>query len=398
MRNTRNTSRASRVGIAITMATVISVAAGAHLVSAESVVKVNAVRPKVEVVFVLDTTGSMSSLIASAKEKIWSIANTLAQAKPPPEIKFGLIGYRDKGDAYVTKFTEMTTDLDDLYLNLMAFQAGGGGDSPESVNQALHEAISDIEWSAEEGAYRVVFLVGDCPPHMDYDEVKYPETCNIAIQKDVAINTILCGANQATAKVWKEIAKSTHGEFFVVEQGGNAVTIAAPQDKKIAELSSDLDSTRIFYGKKKELEAHAKRENVARKINSKSSVSAKAQRASFNASDAGVGNFVPGKELIKDYSDKIADLKNVDREELPKDLQKMSIEELEKHVAENAFKRKNIQHQIQKLSQERQNFIKKELAKTKGVAEASLEYNVFLSIKKQTKGRSASYDDAKVTY
>lgn len=35
-------------------------------------------RPAVEVVFVLDTTGSMGGLIAAAKEKIWSIANTLA--------------------------------------------------------------------------------------------------------------------------------------------------------------------------------------------------------------------------------------------------------------------------------------------------------------------------------
>src|SRR5262245_46426049 len=34
---------------------------------------------KVEVVFVLDTTGSMEGLIAAAKEKIWSIATTLSQ-------------------------------------------------------------------------------------------------------------------------------------------------------------------------------------------------------------------------------------------------------------------------------------------------------------------------------
>src|SRR5690554_4878022 len=53
---------------------------------------------KVEVVFVLDTTGSMSGLIDSAKEKIWSIATTMAQANPAPEISIGLVGYRDRGD------------------------------------------------------------------------------------------------------------------------------------------------------------------------------------------------------------------------------------------------------------------------------------------------------------
>lgn len=47
-------------------------------------------KPKIEVVFVLDTTGSMSGLINAAKEKIWSIASTMAQAQTAPEIKMGL--------------------------------------------------------------------------------------------------------------------------------------------------------------------------------------------------------------------------------------------------------------------------------------------------------------------
>ena len=50
--------------------------------------------PRIEVCFVLDTTGSMSGLIKGAKQKIWSIANDMAGAKPTPRIRFGLIGYR----------------------------------------------------------------------------------------------------------------------------------------------------------------------------------------------------------------------------------------------------------------------------------------------------------------
>ena len=52
---------------------------------------------RIEVCFVLDTTGSMSGLIAGAKEKIWSIANQMTDAKPLPDLKMGLIGYRDRG-------------------------------------------------------------------------------------------------------------------------------------------------------------------------------------------------------------------------------------------------------------------------------------------------------------
>ena len=79
-------------------------------------------QPKIEVVFVLDTTGSMSGLIAAAKEKIWSIANTLSTTKPSPEIKMGLLGYRDRGDDYITKQFELTSDLDAVYAFLMGFK------------------------------------------------------------------------------------------------------------------------------------------------------------------------------------------------------------------------------------------------------------------------------------
>jgi len=52
---------------------------------------------------VLDTTGSMGGLIEGAKQKIWSIANEMISAQPTPELKLGLIGYRDRGDEYVVK-------------------------------------------------------------------------------------------------------------------------------------------------------------------------------------------------------------------------------------------------------------------------------------------------------
>src|SRR4051794_28412760 len=148
---------------------------------------------RIEVVFVLDTTGSMGGLIAAAKEKIWSIASTLAQAKQAPEISMGLVAYRDRGDAYVTQVVDLDKDLDSMYAKLMQFRADGGGDSPESVNQALDEAINKISWSQDSSTYRVVFLVGDAPPHMDYqDDVKYTTSVAAAAAKGIVVNTIQC--------------------------------------------------------------------------------------------------------------------------------------------------------------------------------------------------------------
>ncbi len=80
-------------------------------------------RPLVEVVFVLDTTGSMSGLIQTAKDKIWSIASTMASAQPAPEIRIGLVAYRDRGDAYVTQVVDLSKDIDSIHATLMDFEA-----------------------------------------------------------------------------------------------------------------------------------------------------------------------------------------------------------------------------------------------------------------------------------
>src|SRR5438309_1671348 len=106
-------------------------------------------KPNVEVVFCLDTTGSMGGLIDAAKKKIWAICNQIAGGNPTPNLKVGLVAYRDRGDAYVTKVFDLTEDLDAVHANLMAFKAEGGGDFPESVNQALHDSVHKIKWSAD---------------------------------------------------------------------------------------------------------------------------------------------------------------------------------------------------------------------------------------------------------
>ena len=169
-------------------------------------------KPRIEVCFVLDTTGSMGGLIEGAKQKIWSIANEMISTKPVPDIKLGLIGYRDRGDQYVTQVYDLTDDVYEIYGKLMKFQAQGGGDTPESVNQALHESVEQMSWSKSRKVLKIVFLVGDAPPHMDYqDDVKYPAVCEMAVKKDLIINTVQCGTMSSTTPIWKKIAKRHQG-------------------------------------------------------------------------------------------------------------------------------------------------------------------------------------------
>jgi len=106
-------------------------------------------------------------LIEGAKQKIWSIANEMISAQPTPELKLGLIGYRDRGDEYVVKSFSLTDDID-ASTDICEVPSRWRCDAPESVNEALAEAIHKMPWSSDSKVLKIIFLVGDAPPHMDY--------------------------------------------------------------------------------------------------------------------------------------------------------------------------------------------------------------------------------------
>ena len=206
---------------------------------------------RIEVVFVLDTTSSMSGLIQAAKEKIWSIATTMGFGAAKSRYQawgwspFAIVAMLTSRRTYST----CRNDLDSMYASLMDFRAQGGGDGPESVNQALYDAIHKVSWSNDSNVYRAVFLVGDAPPHMNYhNDVKYPVTLAAAANKGIVVNAIQSGQHQYTRPAWQEIASLGHGEYFQVENSGNAVAVATPFDEKLSRLAAELEDTRLFFG------------------------------------------------------------------------------------------------------------------------------------------------------
>jgi len=350
--------------------------------------------PSIEVMFVLDTTGSMSGLIAAAKEKIWSIANTLASADPPPEIKMGVVGYRDRGDVYITTVAAFSDDLDAVYSQLMRFQAEGGGDTPESVNQALYEAVTKTDWSDGQDTYRVVFLVGDAPPHMDYQsDIPYAKSCELAVGRDIIINTIQCGTVPQTTPIWREIAQMGKGQFFRVAQSGDAVLYDTPYDKEIASLSRELDATRLYYGAPEELEKIEERKKKADTIYDVAAPSAVAKRAIFNAQEAGVKNFLGTQELIHGLETGVVGLDDLKEEELPSELHDMTKPELREYLDIQKQKRKELQAEIQGLAQKRQSFIEEKVKAEKDKGAKSLDITIYECIRMQAAAKNILYKD-----
>lgn len=346
---------------------------------------------RVEVVFVLDTTGSMGGLIETAKEKIWSIASTLAQSHQTPEISMGLVAYRDRGDAYVTRVIDLDRDLDSMYSKLMDFQADGGGDGPEAVNEALEAAVERVSWSQDPGTYKVVFLVGDAPPHMDYNAAKYPEVVAAAAARGIVVNTIQCGSMSETVAPWQQIAALGRGHYFTVEQAGGAVAVATPFDAEIATLAAELDDTRLYYGSSDELERMADKIAATTRLNEEASVGARARRGVFNVSEAGAGNFFGGRELVDDVASGRVDLDAVPAAELPPSVAAAPPAERQAMIEATAQKREELQQQIAKLGAERDAFIEAEVEKTGGAAD-SLDQQIYEAVREQAADVGIVYD------
>ena len=349
-------------------------------------------KPKIDVVFVLDTTGSMSGLIQTAKEKIWSIATTMASAQQAPEIRIGLVAYRDRGDSYVTKVVDLSADLDSVYATLMDFEAAGGNDTPESVNKALYDAVHNMSWSQSDQAYQAIFLVGDAPPHMDYNEVRYPEIIASALDKGIVVNTIQCGDMPITVEPWSQIASLSHGEFFQVEQAGGAVAFNTPFDEKIAELSAQLDDTRLYYGTDKEKEKMQGKVAATEKMHAGLSFASRARRAEFNSTVGGRANLLGDNELIAAVADGTVDLDELEEDALPEALKTMAPAAQEAFVAELSEKREDLQRQIRALSTDRGGYIAKKVDEAGGM-KSSLDQKLYDAVKDQAGEAGLEYED-----
>ncbi len=336
-----------------------------------------------EIAFCLDSTGSMSGLIGTAKEKIWDIVSDLAQDGDIDTLKVGMVFYRDRGDDFVTKQIAMTTDLDEAYTELLAMNAAGGGDSPESVNQGLHEAITKMQWSTDKNTYRTIFVVGDCPPHMDYqDDVKYTESCKLAAKKGITINTIKLG-NSCTEAIahFKNMASCTNGEYLRLDQNAQDYVIATPYDDDINRLSRNIDDTRMYYGTASERSFNYSKKAKSMAVYDSGSSTANSARAEYKQSKAGQNVLYGNKELISDYENGDLKLEDIKEDELPDILKGKSLEEKEAIVKNIAQKRKADNEKLIELLKKKRTYIEQKASEGNGKPSFSKE--VLKVMKKQ---------------
>jgi hypothetical protein len=335
-------------------------------------------------VFVLDTTGSMGGLLEGAKQKIWSIVNEVMQSPSRPAVRVGLVAYRDRGDAYVTQVLPLTNDLDKVYSTLMTYKAEGGGDTPENVRRALADGVHEAGWSQSSSSIaQILFLVGDAPPHEDYqNEPSTEASVADASRAGIIINTIQCGNMSETTQVWQAIAGRGQGQYFSIAQNGGVQAITTPFDKEIAELGARLGSTYMSYGggggeagEKYRAATKARQVDAEVTVANSAAPTAAADRAVnkvLNA-DAYVG------DLLQSIENGTLKLDSVKDEDLPADLRKLSVNERKAEIAKRLAERAKLRADITSLSKQRDEFISGERKKLVAAGSKDAGFDVAVS-------------------
>jgi hypothetical protein len=202
----------------------------------------------IDLVFLVDSTGSMGDELDKIKASVDTIATRIEQLPGSSKPRLGLVTYRDKGDEYVTRSWDFTDNVGQFSSNLAQVVVGGGGDEPESVNAGLHDAIHLPGWADNsQGRHlRMIVLVGDAPPHLDYpNDYQYPALLSEAAAAGIKIFPIgASGLNAQGEYIFRQFAEVTQGQFVFLTyaDGVSGAPGVATTDHVSNYTVKDLDS------------------------------------------------------------------------------------------------------------------------------------------------------------
>lgn len=313
----------------------------------------------IDLVICLDTSNSMDGLIAAAKQKLWDVVNTLAKAKPTPNLRVALYSYGNDGydgaKGWVRKEMDFTPDLDKIFEKLFALSTHGG---TEFVTRVSRDAIVEQKWSPNPQALKMIFVCGNERANQD-SQVSMKEVAEMAVKLDIRLNTIYCGGpDDADCRSWRELASLAKGQFSNINQSGQ-VALATPFDNDLAKFADDINRTYVPFGARGE-EAQQRQQAISDKSAGlgKDNAAARVQwqsSAIYRNSDWDL--------VDKRKDDKTFDLGKVPVEQLPENMRKMTLKERNDYLDQMQRQRDEIQKKVKDLSAKRDAYIRTEMDK-----------------------------------
>lgn len=318
---------------------------------------------KIQVALLLDTSNSMDGLIEQAKSRLWNIVNTLTTLKysgKTPTIEISLYEYGNDGLSqsanYIRQVTPLSTDLDLISEKLFSLRTNGGS---EYCGAVISDATKNLKWNDGNASMKLIYIAGN--EGFDQGGINYKEAISDALKNDIYINTIFCGAqSQGISLLWKDGADVGKGKFFNIDSNQTVQYIATPYDQKISDCNVRINATYISYGS----QGYAKKMNQEEQDANAQTLSGAnyAERAVSKSKAIYKNDSWDLVDKMKDDKEAVGKLK---KEELPKELQNKSTDEIKKIVTQKTKEREEIQKEIAELGKKRQEYIDAEAKKSK---------------------------------
>lgn len=333
----------------------------------------------IKVALLLDTSNSMDGLINQAKAQLWEIVNELSYAKygiQKPDLEIALYEYGndrlEASDGFVRQVLPFNNDLDEISEKLFSLTTNGG---KEYCGEVINTSLNNLEWGKNKNDLRLLFIAGNEP--FTQGKINYKEAISDAKEKDIIINTIFCGNYaQGVSGMWQDGANLGGGDYMTINQNKEVIHIVTPYDNDIIILNKSLNKTYIYYGYKGavQYEKQSRQDKNANSYSAPVSVGrtiSKSKRFYKNSS----------WDLVDKSEDNKVDYSKIKRENLPKELQKMTDAELKNYVESKRKERSLIKKKISELDKKRRSYIANK--KQESSKKNELESVMLNAIKKQ---------------
>jgi von Willebrand factor type A domain len=162
-------------------------------------------RPKaLDLAFAIDATGSMGDEMSYLAAEFQSIVGRIQGRHPDLSIRYGLVFYRDQGDDFVVKSHAFRSSVEETQAILLDQKAGGGGDTPEAMDEGL-KAAAGLDWRGRSAATQMLFLVADAPPHQA-SIVRFLNEVDKAVAKGIRIYPLAASSTDELTELLLRIA------------------------------------------------------------------------------------------------------------------------------------------------------------------------------------------------
>lgn len=353
--------RASQVHIFLLLTTLVALVVGKG--QAEQLPKPS-YGGAIDIVFVVDISGSTGGILPSVRAKFWEIQNEIARLDPLPEYRIGIVCMGrpsfKKENNYVQIISDLTDDIDAAaypFFQIKDVTAPGN----YFMGHALDVAVNELSWSEDPNAIKLLYLVGNGKPSAGPG---FKKPLKEAKEKGIIINSLyfLTYSNKKEQVEWNTIAQETGGEFFVIGLKEPAIVIEKPYDgAMLREANYMINTSYVYYGRdgliRYEMQADLDEEaellgenQVEARTFFKATRLYQDKNASWDLIDFQNTGGDPMKQSIK---------------LMEEHLQEMSDEEFVQYLVEKGFERKEYISIIKMLSTQREQFLREKREKMK---------------------------------